>query len=78
MPAVLTADAGYCSTTKLEACEHLYWILKSPPAASDTASCQDQRGAEQPVTSIPAGEWTASSDQKLAKRYTPIEKGLRR
>jgi len=54
------------------------WMPKSPPAASHAACGYDHRGAEQPETSIPAGEWTTSSDQKLARRYTPIDKGLRR
>ena len=38
---------------------------------SNTASGSGHRGAEQPETSIAAGEWIASSDQKLARRSTP-------
>jgi hypothetical protein len=60
LPEALIADAGYCSTANLEACEDRKIMPTSPPVGSSTATGPSHHGGQRPEISMPGAGWTTS------------------
>jgi hypothetical protein len=67
-PDALIADAGYCSTANLEACENRQLRPTSPPAVSCMARGHGHHGAMHRVTWMPAAGWIGSSGPRPVRR----------
>jgi transposase len=71
LPDAFIADAGYCSTANLKACEERGWRPTSPPAGSSTASGLGHRGEGRRQILMTAAAWIGSSDPRPVSPFTP-------